>query len=122
MSIPVRILAFAGSTRRDSFNDRLVRIAEVGAVDAGAAVTHVNLRDYRLPLFDADAESADGKPGQREGAEAADDRPRRLPHLCAGVQRFDYRRVEERDRLGCHALMTATSPRWSLFAGRSSLS
>ena len=62
MSIPVRILAFAGSTRRDSFNDRLVRIAEAGAVDAGAAVTHVNLRDYRLPLFDADAESVDGKP------------------------------------------------------------
>jgi len=62
MSAPVRILACAGSTRRESFNDRLVRIAETGASDAGAAVTHVDLRDYRLPLFDADAESADGKP------------------------------------------------------------
>ena len=62
MSDPVRILAFAGSTRRESFNDRLVRIAETGATDAGSAVTHIDLRDYRLPLFDTDAESADGKP------------------------------------------------------------
>jgi NAD(P)H-dependent FMN reductase len=61
-NVSTRILAFAGSTRRESFNNTLVRIAEVGARDAGASVTHVDLRDYRLPLFDADDEISDGKP------------------------------------------------------------
>ncbi len=62
MSDPVRILAFAGSTRSESFNNSLVRIAEAGAKDAGAVVTHVDLRDYRLPVFDADDEASGGKP------------------------------------------------------------
>ena len=67
MSDPLRILAFAGSTRLESFNNRLVRIAESGARDAGATVTHIDLRDYRLPLFDQDEEAANGKP---DGARA----------------------------------------------------
>ena len=58
----LRVLAFAGSTRRESFNNRLVRIAESGARDAGASVTHIDLRDYRLPIFDQDEEAARGKP------------------------------------------------------------
>ena len=58
----LRILAFAGSTRRESFNNRLVRIAESGARDAGGSVTHIDLRDYRLPIFDQDEEAANGKP------------------------------------------------------------
>lgn len=62
MNRQVRILAFAGSTRRASFNNMLVRIAERGAHEAGAAVTHIDLRDYRLPVYDADDEAADGKP------------------------------------------------------------
>ena len=62
MSETVRILALAGSTRQKSFNNRLVRIAESGAREAGAEVTHVDLRDYRLPVFDQDEEAANGKP------------------------------------------------------------
>lgn len=62
MGATIRILAFAGSTRQASYNNRLVRIAERGAREAGAEVTHVDLRDYRLPVFDADEEAADGKP------------------------------------------------------------
>ena len=58
----LRILALAGSTRRESFNNRLVRIAESGARDAGGSVTHIDLRDYRLPIFDQDEEAANGKP------------------------------------------------------------
>ena len=65
----LRILAFAGSTRELSFN-RLVRIAEVGARDAGASVTHVDLRDYRLPVFDQDDESAGGKPDAAKALKA----------------------------------------------------
>ncbi len=66
----LRILAFAGSTRELSFNNRLVRIAEVGARDAGASVTHVDLRDYRLPVFDQDDESAGGKPDAAKALKA----------------------------------------------------
>ena len=62
MPEPLRVLAFAGSTRRASFNRALVRIAADGARAAGAAVTEIDLRDYRLPVFDQDDESERGKP------------------------------------------------------------
>jgi NAD(P)H-dependent FMN reductase len=57
-----RILAFAGSTRRDSFNKRLVPIAAKGARDAGAEVTLIDLKDFPLPLFDQDLEAEQGMP------------------------------------------------------------
>ncbi len=57
-----RILAFAGSTRSDSFNKKLVRAAAQGATDAGALVTLIDLRDLPLPLFDEDLEAAQGHP------------------------------------------------------------
>jgi NAD(P)H-dependent FMN reductase len=57
-----RILAFAGSTRRDSFNKKLVPIAAKGARDAGAAVTLIDLKDFPLPLFDQDFEAEQGLP------------------------------------------------------------
>ncbi len=62
MSDTLRILAFAGSTRRESFNKKLVQIAAAGAREAGADVTDIDLRDYRLPVFDQDDESEQGKP------------------------------------------------------------
>jgi NAD(P)H-dependent FMN reductase len=62
MSRPVRILAFAGSTRRDSFNKKLVRVAAAGAREAGAEVTIVDLAELPLPLFDQDLEAAEGLP------------------------------------------------------------
>lgn len=57
-----RILAFAGSTRVQSFNKRLAAAAAKGAEDAGAQVTLIDLRDFPLPLFDQDLEVADGLP------------------------------------------------------------
>ncbi|HEV3164045.1 MAG TPA: NAD(P)H-dependent oxidoreductase [Isosphaeraceae bacterium] len=62
MATSPRILAFAGSTRTDSFNKKLVRIAAKGAEEAGAAVTLIDLRDLALPLFDQDLEAAQGPP------------------------------------------------------------
>ena len=56
------ILAFAGSTRADSFNKKMVRIAADGARNAGAKVTLVDLRDYAMPLYDGDLEAAQGLP------------------------------------------------------------
>ena len=57
-----RILAFAASARSDSFNKKLVRIALRGSANSGATVTLVDLRDYPLPLYDGDAEVANGLP------------------------------------------------------------
>src|SRR5688500_15705787 len=57
-----KILAFAGSTRVESYNKKLVRIAIEGARAAGAEVTHIDLRDLPLPVFDEDLESSSGLP------------------------------------------------------------
>lgn len=51
-----KILAFAGSTRIDSYNKKLVQIAAAGAKAAGAEVTYIDLRDIPMPLFDEDLE------------------------------------------------------------------
>src|SRR3954447_9781440 len=57
-----RILAFAGSLRRESFNKKLVSIAARAARDAGAEVTLIDLKDFPLPLFDQDLEAEQGTP------------------------------------------------------------
>ena len=57
-----RILAFAGSLRRESFNKKLVPIAAKAARDAGAEVTLIDLKDFPLPLFDQDLEAEQGMP------------------------------------------------------------
>ena len=62
MSDTPKILAFAGSTRAESYNKKLVRIAAAGARAAGAEVTLLDLRDLPLPLFDGDLEARDGLP------------------------------------------------------------
>ncbi len=61
MSYQPRILAFSGSTRENSFNQKLVSIAAEGAREAGAEVTLINLRDFPMPLFDEDLEAKAGK-------------------------------------------------------------
>ena len=57
-----RILAFASSTRRESFNKKLVAVAAQGAREAGAEVTLIDLKDFPLPLFDQDLEAEQGMP------------------------------------------------------------
>jgi NAD(P)H-dependent FMN reductase len=57
-----KILAFGGSLRAASFNQKIVALAAEGAREAGADVTLIALRDYPLPLFDQDLESASGMP------------------------------------------------------------
>lgn len=58
----VRILAFSGSLRNKSFNQKLVSIAAEGAREAGAEVTVVSLQDFPLPLMDEDLEAEQGMP------------------------------------------------------------
>ncbi|MBN3909394.1 MAG: NAD(P)H-dependent oxidoreductase [Nostoc sp. NMS1] len=62
MASKPKILAFAGSTRIDSYNKKLVKIAAAGAKAAGAEVTYIDLRDLPLPLFDEDLEAQEGLP------------------------------------------------------------
>lgn len=62
MSNPVKILAFAGSARRDSFNKKLAHVAAQYAEAAGAEVTFVDLKDYPMPLYNQDLEAESGLP------------------------------------------------------------
>ena len=55
----MKILAFAGSLRKDSLNKKLVKIAAQGAQEAGAQVTYIDLKDYPLPLYDQEIEDAE---------------------------------------------------------------
>jgi len=60
--MPVKILAFAGSLRKNSYNKQLVKVAAEGARQAGAEVTHLDLADFDLPLYNQDLEDRDGIP------------------------------------------------------------
>lgn len=62
MAYVPKILAIAGSARVGSFNGAILNIAAEGARQAGAEVTVLNLRDYVLPIYDAEIEAARGLP------------------------------------------------------------
>ncbi|WP_343846668.1 NAD(P)H-dependent oxidoreductase [Bowmanella denitrificans] len=57
-----RILAFSGSSRKDSFNQRLVSIAADAARQAGAEVSLINLGDYPMPIYNQDLQDEQGLP------------------------------------------------------------
>ncbi len=58
----VRLLAFCGSARKESFNRRLLASAVGTARGAGADVTDFDLRADLLPLYDGDLEAQHGLP------------------------------------------------------------
>ncbi len=57
MSTPPKLLIFAGSTRLASFNRKLAHAAAGLARAAGAAVTHIELADFDIPIYNADLEA-----------------------------------------------------------------
>ncbi len=59
---PPKILAFAGATRTQSWNKKLIRVAVGAAEEAGGEVTLIDLREYPMPLYDGDLERTDGLP------------------------------------------------------------
>jgi NAD(P)H-dependent FMN reductase len=59
-----RILVMAGSTRSDSANKKLARLAAAKAEAAGGKITLIDLRDFPMPVYDGDLEAADGIPAQ----------------------------------------------------------
>lgn len=58
----VNILVFAGSTRRESFNRKLARVAAQAVEAAGGRATLLELADYPMPLYDGDLEAQSGPP------------------------------------------------------------
>lgn len=58
----IKLVAFAGSLRKDSWNKKLVKVAAAGARDAGAEVDFLDLAEYPMPIFDEDLEASEGIP------------------------------------------------------------
>ena len=58
----LRVLVFAASLRADSLNAKLAALAARIAEQNGAAVEHTSMRDFDVPSFDGDVESAQGMP------------------------------------------------------------
>ena len=56
----VKILAFAGSLRKNSYNKRVLNVAVEGAKKAGGNVTVIDLADYPMAIYNADDHEANG--------------------------------------------------------------
>lgn len=62
MATSPKILAFSGSSRRESLNQKFLNAAVEAVRAAGGEVTAINLKDYPLPIYDGDFEEAHGLP------------------------------------------------------------
>lgn len=60
MAKNLKIIAFAGSLRENSYNKRVLKIAAQGAKTAGADVTFIDLKDYPMPIYNEDDQKANG--------------------------------------------------------------
>lgn len=58
----IKLIAFAASLRRDSFNRRLLTQAVLAARAEGATVDVLDFRDFIFPAYDADLQAAAGIP------------------------------------------------------------
>lgn len=67
-----RIVAICGSLREESSTRVALAHVMAAAEDAGAETAMMDLRDYDLPLYDADAKDAGDTPALREEVRAAD--------------------------------------------------
>lgn len=62
LAAETKVLAFAGSTRKDSCNKKLIKNAAEIAQKMGVDVAVIDLKDYPMPLYDADLEESQGMP------------------------------------------------------------
>lgn len=58
----MKILVFAGSTRIDSVNRKLARVAAEAIASAGGEATLLELADYPMPLLSGEIEAQSGPP------------------------------------------------------------
>ena len=54
----MKLLVFAGSTRQNSYNRKLAKATAAMATAAGAEVSHIELADFDVPMYNADLEAA----------------------------------------------------------------
>lgn len=59
---PVRFLVFSASTRSDSLNGRLARLAAAAIEANGGSVDYRPMADFDTPAYNADAQDAEGFP------------------------------------------------------------
>lgn len=71
----MKVLVFAGSTRAQSFNRRLAKVAAGIARERGAEVTHLELGDLDIPLYNADLEARGTPPDVIRLKEIMDSHP-----------------------------------------------
>lgn len=62
MRSATKLLIFAGSTRLNSFNRKLAGVAADMARASGAEVTHIELADFEVPMYNADLEAGGTPP------------------------------------------------------------
>lgn len=62
ISAETKILAFSGSTRKDSYNKKLLSEAASIAHKTGAKVQIIDLKEYPMPFYDGDLEDEHGIP------------------------------------------------------------
>ncbi|CAN0406003.1 unnamed protein product, partial [Phaeothamnion confervicola] len=60
----MKILAFAGSVRQDSFNKQLLGLVAEAIKKHGTEITVVDLKDFDMPMYDGDSEKAAGVPAK----------------------------------------------------------
>ena len=53
----MKLLVFAGSTRQGSWNRKLAKVVAAMATASGAEVTHIELADFDVPMYNADLEA-----------------------------------------------------------------
>lgn len=59
-----KMLAFAGSSREDSVNKKLIAEIAYLSSQTGVDVTVIDLKDFSIPFYDADLEIAQGMPSK----------------------------------------------------------
>lgn len=71
-----KFLAFSGSTRKDSVNQKTAAILANAAIAAGEEAELINLGDFEMPIYDGDLEAESGLPSAavslKEKLQAAD--------------------------------------------------
>jgi chromate reductase, NAD(P)H dehydrogenase (quinone) len=58
----LRILTIPGSLRKESYNRKLLKLAETYLEQAGVEIDRLDLKDYPLPPYDGDVEADQGLP------------------------------------------------------------
>jgi NAD(P)H-dependent FMN reductase len=62
MNNQLKIIAFAGSLRKDSYNKRILQIVTQKIASMNVNITILDLNDYDFPLFNQDLEAEPGMP------------------------------------------------------------